>query len=329
MGEFVQGPQADPQDLRSHPRGNGDAESDRGPAAVLRGLPAARRRRWRSHAVGPRGGIPLGLSDQGLCRSRGARLRQVRARGPEVRRRGVPSAWHDLCRAAARHAQAHRLGRRRGDGLAQRPRHQGAGRLHGRHAAHDGQRHLRHQRHRARHRQPDAPQPRRLLRPRSGQDAQLGQVPLLRADHSLSRLVAGLRVRRQGSGLCAHRPAPQAAGDDAVPGARPRPGDDPPQLLSRDRAPALRPGLEAAVPRRAPARPEARHRPRRRQDRRDAGRGRHEDDARASSRRSRSRASRRSTSPPRSSSAASSAAISSTRRQASSWPRRARSSPAR
>ena len=33
-------------------------------------------------------------------------------------------------------------------------------------------------------------------------------------DHPLSRLVARLRVRRQGSRLCAHRPAPQAAGDD-------------------------------------------------------------------------------------------------------------------
>ena len=37
------------------------------------------------------------------------------------------------------------------------PRHQGAGRLHGRHAADDAQRHLHHQRHRAGDRQPDAP----------------------------------------------------------------------------------------------------------------------------------------------------------------------------
>ena len=45
-----------------------------------------------------------------------------------------------------------RVGRRRGHRRPLRPRHQGAGRLHGRHAAHDGQRHLHHQRHRARHR---------------------------------------------------------------------------------------------------------------------------------------------------------------------------------
>ena len=45
-----------------------------------------------------------------------------------------------------------RLGRRRGDRRALDPRHQGAGRLHGRHAAHDRQRHLHRERHRARHR---------------------------------------------------------------------------------------------------------------------------------------------------------------------------------
>jgi hypothetical protein len=45
------------------------------------------------------------------------------------------------------------------------PRYQGAGRLHGRHAAHDRQRHLLHQRHRARDRQPDAPFAGRVVRP--------------------------------------------------------------------------------------------------------------------------------------------------------------------
>ena len=51
------------------------------------------------------------------------------------------------------------LGRRRGNRVALDPRHQGAGRLHGRHAAHDQERHLHHQRHRARHRLADAPPP--------------------------------------------------------------------------------------------------------------------------------------------------------------------------
>ena len=54
--------------------------------------------------------------------------------------------------------------------------------------------------------------PGRVLRPRQGQDAFLGQVPVRRARHPLSRLVARLRVRRQGPRLRAHRPPPQAAG---------------------------------------------------------------------------------------------------------------------
>ena len=115
-----------------------------------------------------------------------------------------------------------RVGCRRGHRLALDPRHQGAGRLHGRHAAHDQERHLHHQRHRARHRLADAPLARRVLRPRQGQDPFLGQVSLRRARHPLSRLVARFRVRRQGPRLCAHRPAPQAAGDDAALCARQR-----------------------------------------------------------------------------------------------------------
>ena len=82
------------------------------------------------------------------------------------------------------------------------------------------QRHLHHQRHRTGHRLADAPQPGRVLRPRQGQDAFLGQIPVRRAGHPLSRLVARFRVRRQGPRLCPHRPAPQTAGDDAADGAR-------------------------------------------------------------------------------------------------------------
>ena len=59
----------------------------------------------------------------------------------------------------------------------------------------------------------------------------LGQVPVLRAHHPLPRLVARLRVRRQGPDPRAHRPPPQAAGDDAAAGARPEPGGDPRLLL--------------------------------------------------------------------------------------------------
>ena len=58
--------------------------------------------------------------------------------------------------------------------------------------------------------------PGRLLRSRQGQDPFQRQVPVRRAGDPLSRLVAGFRVRRQGPGLCAHRPPPQAAGHDAA-----------------------------------------------------------------------------------------------------------------
>ena len=43
-----------------------------------------------------------------------------------------------------------------------------------------------------------------------------GKLSVRRPHHSLPRLLARLRVRRQGHRLCAHRPSPQAAGDDAA-----------------------------------------------------------------------------------------------------------------
>ena len=94
--------------------------------------------------------------------------------------------------------------------------HQGAGCLHGRHSAHDQQRHLHRQRHRARHRLADASFARRVLRSRQGQDAFLGQAVVRRPHHSLSRLLARHRVRRQGHRPCAHRPPPQDSGDVAA-----------------------------------------------------------------------------------------------------------------
>ena len=42
------------------------------------------------------------------------------------------------------------------------------------------------------------------------------QVPVRRARHSLSRLLAGFRVRQQGHGLCPHRPEAEAAGHDTA-----------------------------------------------------------------------------------------------------------------
>ena len=148
--------------------------------------------------------------------ARPARVRPLRVRAAEIRRRRVPAARHDLRRAAEGHAAPHRVRCERGDRRQVGQGHQGAGRLYGRHAAHDVERHLRHQRHRARHRLADAPLARRVLRPRPGQDPFLGQAAVRRPHHSLSRLLARLRVRRQGHRLCAHRPSPQVAGDDAA-----------------------------------------------------------------------------------------------------------------
>jgi DNA-directed RNA polymerase subunit beta len=101
--------------------------------------------------------------------------------------------------------------------LALDPRHQGAGRLYGRHAVDDAQRHLHHgtervivsQMHRS-----------GVFFDQQGQDAFLRQIPVRRAGHPVSRLLARFRVRCERPRLCAHRSAPQIAGDDAAVGAR-------------------------------------------------------------------------------------------------------------
>ena len=99
-----------------------------------------------------------------------ARIRALRVRAAEIRRRRVPAARHDLRRAAQGDAAPDRVRCERGDRRQLGQGHQGAGRLYGRHAVHDVERHFRHQRHRARHRLPDAPLARRVLRPRPRQD---------------------------------------------------------------------------------------------------------------------------------------------------------------
>ena len=130
-----------------------------------------RRADGRPPRRGPAGRLQVGLPDLRLLRRLDARIRQVRIRAAEVRRRRVPSARPDLCRAAQGDAAPHRVRYRPGHRRQVDQGHQGAGRLHGRHAAHDLQRHLHRQRHRARHRLADAPFAGRLLRPRQGQDA--------------------------------------------------------------------------------------------------------------------------------------------------------------
>ena len=120
--------------------------------------------------------------------------------------------------------------------------------------------------------------PGRLLRSRQGQDPFLGQAAFRRARHPLSRLLARFRIRRQGHRPCAHRPPPQAAGDDAALCAGPHPGRDSRLFLRQDRVQAAegrqlghaaRSGLDAQRQDRLGLEE--------RQDRRGAARGRRQD----------------------------------------------------
>ncbi len=98
---------------------------------------------------------------------------------PPVRRGRVPAARPHLRLPAARQGAPHDHGPRglQADGEGS----EGAGGVHGRDPAHDPQRLLRHQRHRARDRLAAAPLPGRVLRARPRQDA------LLRASCSSRR----------------------------------------------------------------------------------------------------------------------------------------------
>ncbi len=145
-------------------------------------------------------------------------LHQVRRSGraaTEVRRGRVRRARHDLLRAAEGHHAPDHLRQGPRDRQQDHPRHEGAGGLLRRHSADDRERHLHHQRHRARDRQPVAPLARRLLR--DGQQPHL----LPGQDHSLPRLVGGVRVRPEEHAVCAHRPQAQVPGHDLP--ARPGP----------------------------------------------------------------------------------------------------------
>ena len=128
-------------------------------------------------------------------------------------------------------AQGHlpplRLRQGPGDGRQDDAGRQGRGGLLRRHPADDRARHVRHQRHRARHRLPAPPLARRLLHEGVG-----ARVP--RQDHPVPRLVGGVRVRPEGRPLRPHRPQAQVPGDDLPAG--PGPGDrrvDPAAVLRR------------------------------------------------------------------------------------------------
>ena len=99
--------------------------------------------------------------------------------------------------------------------------------------------------------------PGRVLRPRQGQDPLLGQAALHQPRHPLPRLVARLRVRRQGHRLRPHRPPPQAAGDDAALCPRHGPGRDHGGLLRHRDLPEGRQRLGDPLLPRAAARHQA------------------------------------------------------------------------
>ena len=121
------------------------------------------------------------------------------------------------------------------------------------------------------------------------QDARLGQAAVRRPHHSLSRLLARLRVRRQGHRLCAHRPAPQAAGDDAALCA----GLDDEEILSTFYKSIIvketKRGWKVPFVAREDARHDAGRRPGRRQVGRSRGQGRREDHGQARARAGRGR----------------------------------------
>ncbi len=108
---------------------------------------------------------------------------------------------------------------------------EGTGSVHGRNSAHDADRFVRHQRHGTCDRFAAAPFAWCVLRARQGQDAQLGQAPVLGTYHSLPRLVARLRIRSEGRAVLPRRPPPQDAGHDPAEGDRPDAGTDPRKLL--------------------------------------------------------------------------------------------------
>ena len=235
----------------------------------------------------PRGALPaLRQGEPGARR----RLRHLRPHGrdeAEVRRRRVPGARHDLRRPAQGDHPARRLEQGPGDRRQDDPRHQGAGGLLRRHPADDGQRHVHHQRHRARHRVAAPPVAGRVL-PLRGQDA------LRRADHPVPRLVGGVRVRPEEPALRPHRPEAEVPGLGVPARARParRRRDHPDVLLGRSHLPEPGPVADVGGQRQ----PGRAARGRRRQGGRLLGPGRQEDHAPTRSPRSARRASRRSAS---------------------------------
>ena len=169
-------------------------------------------------------------------------VKECQLRGPHLRGAAARQSAPRGARQGSERRQEAGQGRARAGGLP------------GRAAAHDRERHLHHQRHRARDRLAAAPQPGRVLRSRPRQDALVRQTAVLRAHHSLPRLVAGLRVRPEGLRVRAHRPAPQAAGHHHPARARLHRGADPRHVLREEHVPPVEEGNQLRDRAAAPAR---------------------------------------------------------------------------
>ena len=96
------------------------------------------------------GRVQVDLPDREPFEERAARIRELHAGRAAVRREGMPAARAHVRRAAARQGAPRHHGQ--GSGQADAEGSEGAGSLHGRDPAHDDDRLVRHQRHRARHR---------------------------------------------------------------------------------------------------------------------------------------------------------------------------------
>ena len=299
------GQEADSQELRPHPRSHGDAEPHRGAAAVLRHVPADAHARARARAgrasrrCSARSSRSRDFADRAALDFVKYELEEPKYDVEECHQRGMTYAapLRVTLRLIVWDVDEE-TGSKSVRDIKEQDVYMGDMPLmtdNGTFVVNGTERVIVSQMHRS---------PGVFFDHDRGKTHSSGKFLYSRPDHPLSRLLARLRVRRQGPGPRPHRPAPQAAGDHAAAGPGPRPGDDPQHLLPRDLLHPRRPGLADRVPPRPPARPEADRRPGRRRHRPDAGRGRHQDDARACSRRSRSRACRRSTTPPRSWSAA-------------------------
>ena len=125
---------------------------------------------------------------------------------PKATHERVPRARHDVRRSALRRRRAAHQGNRRD---------QGAGALHRRLPADDGQRHVHHQRRRARRCLAARALAGRVLHDRDGPDH--GPPPLLRQAHPEPRRLAGVRDLEPRRPLREGRPQAQDPGDDAPP----------------------------------------------------------------------------------------------------------------